>query len=259
MLPTPVRHAVAGLLFLAGARIAVLRAMGLRPVLVFSMGLLAVYAAIAPPPAQHWHMYGATLGVRATILVGACGTLECLRRERIPARGLTLTAGLIACLLLGDQLLAQARAFPTAFWLGQRHQRYTEVARYMREHMPRRQRFMAAEVGTLGYLTDHHMIDPFGLLNPTNEWPRSMRPTDYMDLVVRYQPDILLVDSPVAVQSLAAYTSRVRYAVVHVFEWGAPFSTLAVRVHPPMRQGGEGESASESAGRRAPQLRLNSR
>jgi hypothetical protein len=228
-LPAPLRWACAGLAFASGARLALGPVPALRPVLGFALSLLLAYVVLRPPASQHWHLYGATLGLRVAMVAGLCGVLE-LRRTGQP-RGARLALGLGAalCATLGVGLWQRSDSFARERWLGERHRRYEQVARYVNDHVPPGGRFMATEIGTLGYLTDRLMVDPFGLVNATNAWPRSMRPEDYMDLVRHYRPELLLLDSPEAARSLAQYAPELRYRVLKVFEWQFPFSTLAVR------------------------------
>ena len=48
-------------------------------------------------------------------------------------------------------------------------------------------------MGTLGYLTRDRMIDPYGLINDTNEYPVTQSPSALLRMVQRYRPTVVLI------------------------------------------------------------------
>jgi hypothetical protein len=112
------------------------------------------------------------------------------------------------------------------FWLGKRHTQYTAVATWVRDHALADASFMAAEVGTLGYLTHLRMIDPFGLIGETNDFASTNSAGAWFDLMARFKPDLVLVDSLAIARSVEQVTG---YRIVKVFPWRQPRSVLLVR------------------------------
>ena len=107
------------------------------------------------------------------------------------------------------------------------------MAEWVNEYAKPDQTFMANEFGTVGYLTRHRMIDPFGLINWTNNYPklrttRKFRKTHkrYREIVSRFEPDLILLDS--AAEGLNIEQAGI-YKVVKEFEWGILGSTIAIR------------------------------
>ncbi len=190
--------------------------------------LMLVYAFLGPPKGQTWHLYASFLIFRVSIVAAALGWLE-EHYERRWARGALLgVAGALGAFLFW-RLQRFSNEHLSEFWLGQRHRRYQAVADYVRQQLPPGQAFMSSEVGTLGYLTGARMIDPYGLINPTNDWPRTFRSEAYAELVLRYRPSVILLDSPEAAHTLAQQAPNLSYRIVKIFDWREPWSTLAVR------------------------------
>jgi hypothetical protein len=119
----------------------------------------------------------------------------------------------------------QARTLSQDFWLHLRHLRYAAVADWLALHAEPQRTFMAPEVGTLGYLTGHTMVDPYGLVTPTNELPRTRAWEDLFALIRQVRPELLLVDS---VEEGALLERISPYRVVQVFPWDAPANVLLV-------------------------------
>lgn len=188
--------------------------------------LTTVYAAIGSPSGHTWHVYGAVLAFRLTLVAGSFGWLE--ERKQVDVRWL-LGVGWALAAVLCFRLEHLAKSYANDFWLGDRHRRYEEVAKYLDQNIPKNLVFLSSEVGTLGYLTDDRMIDPYGLINWTNDWPHTYRPEAYAALVVHYKPDLILLDTPEMASELALNAPSEHYRVVKVFAWNRPWSTLAIR------------------------------
>jgi hypothetical protein len=209
------------------------RLRGLAPLLLFAAGQWLVYAAIGPSAIERWHLYVPRMGFALLVMVGVFGTMESgglrpavagRRRRRRAVVFATLATGCLMVLALKTRL--DARLFPGDPWLGLRHQRYAVVAEWVRAHVRPHRSFLAAEVGTLGYLTDRRMIDPYGLVTPTNRYPRSRQFDHLVELIEGTAPDLVLMEGrPEAVE----LERRLPYRTV--------WSTLLVRgpevlVHP---------------------------
>jgi hypothetical protein len=217
---------------LSGCAIAVgawrLRASGCVVVALLPLALAQVggYALIGPHRAQHWHMYVPLLAARMTMVVGLLWVLErAVARFQLDRRLVTLFA-------VGYALTAvvayphMRRDIVEGYWFLTRHRRYEAVADWVNAHVRPQQRFLVTEIGTLGYHTPHRLIDAHGLINWTNDWPRSYGAEAYLALVRRFEPDLLLADAP----QLGAYLERESpYRTVKLFEWGRPASTVMVR------------------------------
>jgi hypothetical protein len=171
----------------------------LRAYLIFAVLLFLGYASIGPPPVQHWHMYPLILGSSVLLVLGSIGWLVRAAAWRGGFGGvhwrmlLPLVPGLVMLVLTGMHTLSWAAGIDQDYWLGQRHHRYETVAAWMKENLKPGQVFLAAEVGTLGYLTRDRMIDPYGLINDTNEYPVTQTPSALLRLVRRYRPTVVLI------------------------------------------------------------------
>jgi len=219
-----------------------------RPLLLvipaFAVAHLVAYASIGPSAAQRWHLAPELFCARLFVLVGVFGWLEEGARrlsERMPAwetglRAATAALALACCVGLGAAMLRESEGVAGDFWLGDRHGRYTAVASWVNEHVRPEASFMAHEVGTLGYLTRRHMIDPFGLVNETNDWPRTKSARDFVALLRHYQPDLVLVDTPRQGRLLEQHEG---YHVAKVFDWEGHWTTLVVRSPDVLNQPGQ--------------------
>jgi len=69
------------------------------------------------------------------------------------------------------------------------------------------------------------MVDPFGLINPTNDYPHAMTDENLAEFVESFHPDVLVLDSP---EQGAMFEQRSAFRMVKVFEWD-PWSTVLVR------------------------------
>ncbi len=188
------------------------------------------YAMIGPPLGQTWHIYLPQVAFNTLIAVGIGALLEetggwrwCLRRERVAIY-------VAVAVIYGGLLVRNAAEFcgtiPQQFWLGLRHSRYEMVANWVNHNIRPHQAFLAYEVGTLGYMTQLRMVDPFGLINWTNEWPRTASLDSLRGLMRHYTPDVVLVNSLGEGQALEDSAS---YRIIKVFPWKTPWSTLLIR------------------------------
>ena len=195
-----------------------------------ALALWLVYARIGPPASQHWHMLPATTLLRVAALVGVVGSLELLlRRYRAGVGALVVAALAVAYLMvLTPALQKRASTVGTEFWLGERHRRYTIVAHWVNAHTHADITFMPNEVGTLGYLSDRRMLDPFGLLSPTNDYPKTMRLTALFELFERHDPDLILLGSPGQAHALKRYAPHRGYRIIKIFPWLRTWSTLVI-------------------------------
>lgn len=218
-----------------GIAYAVVRLPPLRPLLAYGAALVAAYTLLGPPVAQHWHLYLPFLLLRALAVLAPVAWLEERATRPLavgaPRSGPGAAVALLSGVLVAATLAAawgQARALPDDFWLQLRHRRYEEVARWLTRNAGTPCSFMAPEVGTLGYLTGCSMVDPYGLVTPTNDLPRTRAWVDFVALVRHYQPELLLVDSLEAARGLERISP---YRVARVFPWDAPANVLLV-LHP---------------------------
>jgi hypothetical protein len=231
LLPAWIEARVAQLAMVSGAVFVAKRAPGIVPLVVFAALQLGAYAFRGPPKEHIWHTYLPYLTHHLLAVIGIFGWIEQHAQSRDKSRK-TLRWGIAAgglawSLLLAPKLIASADAIKSDFWFGERHRRYETIARWMHPRLPGRQRFLAPEVGTLGFLTRHHMIDPYGLINPTNDFPRTQSLWDYSAFIEVYEPDIVLANSMRdGIELQRVYPFR----IVKVFDWGEPWSTLLVRV-----------------------------
>ena len=198
--------------------------------IVFGLLLFAAYARIGPPAGHHWHLYPATLVFNLLALVGLVEILDGLRK-RFPLqqrawRGVAVTVAAAMLGLAVAESLRFSRELPDAFWFGARHRRYAATAEWTAAHVQPGRSLLAIEVGTLGYLSGLRMIDASGLINPTNDFPRTHSLPSYVELVRRFQPDLVLANTSDDGHAIASSTG---YRVAHVFEWKQPWSTLLVR------------------------------
>jgi len=194
----------------------------LQGLFLFSLLLLGSYAVIGPPPPQHWHMYPVTLTAGVVLALAVLTGLQQLGR-RWPA--VFVAVGLLLVMITGRHTVVWSRTIGTEFWLGHRHHCYEVVADWIKANVLPDQVFMAHEVGTLGFLTRQRMIDPYGLINETNEFPTTQSPAALAKLIAHYRPTLMLADSPQEGRWLEQNTPL---RVVKIFPWNAPWSTLLV-------------------------------
>ncbi len=204
----------------------------LLPLVSFGALHLVVYSGIGPTLGQYWHLYPTQIAFGVAFLAGVFGWLDTglvalFARARL---GILAGVGAVWILLLGLGTLDFARSFPTMFWLGRRQSDYTRIAEWVAAHTPRDASLAAAEVGTLGYLTRRRMLDPFGLINETNAFPRDRRLSSLVDFVNLKRPDLVLLDN-LAMAKLAE-PQLTSYRIVKVFPWQTPRAVLLARERP---------------------------
>jgi hypothetical protein len=119
-----------------------------------------------------------------------------------------------------------SRAFRHQTWWGVRYDRHAAISKWVNGNIRPGSTFMAHEFGTLGYLTGLRMIDTFGLINETNDYPKRNSHADHLALVRLYEPDLVLCDLGRQGQLLERATG---YSIIRFFEWEAYASTLLVR------------------------------
>jgi hypothetical protein len=203
-------------------------ARGAAWVATFGALLLLAYAFIGPPAVQHWHMYVPALMYRVSCVVGCLCLIQSVARKWLRAEW----AGALAfaySIALATPMVVRARDSAqktvASFWLGHRHERYTEVSAWLTAHVEAGRSVLAPEVGTLGYLTRRRMIDPSGLINETNAFPRVPSLANLAGVVARYEPDVMLLDSHA---QGVFFEQATEFRVVKSFE-GDPWSTILVR------------------------------
>jgi hypothetical protein len=197
---------------------------------LYGAALVVAYSWIAPHPAQHWHLYVAEMAFTLLFLLGSVGWLLRLYDSNVRDAALVraLPAAIASLLLIvstGLSTAAFGRSHLTDYWLGRRHDRYVESAAWLRSHVPADRVVLAPEVGTLGYLTGMRMVDPYGLINATNGYPKAPSIENLAALVDWYHPDVLLLDTP---DQGAFFERRSQYRIVKVFD-DDPWSTVLVR------------------------------
>jgi arabinofuranosyltransferase len=219
---------LSGALWISGLRLILRKLPQLLPLVAFSAALWLVYAAIGPRRYQHWHLYVTLLTSNVVLFLGLAGPLErwLVSRPGSAGRLLAWFAALAYAGLLVAAIPSDLRSPAYASWLGGRHRKYTTIARWVSAHVRPGQSFMAREFGTLGYLTGLRMIDPNGLINWTNDFPRHDRTQSMLPLIERYQPDAILVNS---LREARYLEQRAGYRLVHVFALEGALAPLLIR------------------------------
>lgn len=234
MLPDGLPWSLATLLLAAlGAVYALRRMPSMRPLLAYAAAILLAYAILGPPIAQYWHLYVPILVLRGLAVLAPAALVEKWVRHAPHGARLSAAARRSAFAALAAAMVTataadgwrQARDLSQDFWLHVRHRRYVEVADWLALYAEPRRTFLAPEVGTLGYLTGHSMVDPYGLVTPTNELPRTRAWEDLFALIRHYRPELLLVDS---IEEGALLERISPYRVVKAFPWDAPANVLLV-------------------------------
>jgi arabinofuranosyltransferase len=259
----PIIRLTAGLVAAVGLLHLARWARELAPLMVFALSEVVVYAAIGPSKIQTWHLYVPQLAFTLLILLGLFATCERIGEPApwLPTfRRWRLALVAATAILLVRPQAAAARDFAQTFrnraGLGGRDARYVQVADWVRSHLRSRPTFLAPEVGTLGYLTDARMIDPYGLVSPIHGYERHPSAAKLAVLIERLEPDTALVDSPTNGRRLEEESD---YRMVEVFPWIEPAPTLLVRRSEVLRDPGElaalnraaAAVADEAAARRA--------
>jgi hypothetical protein len=206
---------------------------------LFALLLLLAYAGIGPPAAHHWHMYPASLGFGVLLVAGWLQLGEGIAaagRAGGPSRRRAISGVLVALLAVatGLQALRFAHSLPEHPWLGGRDRMYARIAEWVNAHVGPGASFQAVEVGTLGYLTRLRMIDPCGLINPTNDFPKTSALSDYVELVRRYRPDLVLASTPSDAEYIARATG---YRIAVRLPLKGPWSVVLVRTPGVLRNG----------------------
>jgi hypothetical protein len=207
----------------------------------FGGALFAAYAFLGPSPAHAWHEYPILLALDVLFLLGAGSALGFLtERSALRPFERPVLAGFAALAVLAASLhtFAFARAYRTDVSFGFRDSAYHSVAAWTREHIRPGRSFLALEVGTLGYETRLRMIDPFGLINDTNDYPGTRNPLSLCFLVMRTKPDLILASADEATTCFA----RIGYTPVKWFEWRDPWSVVLVRSRDVLRSPSELEA-----------------
>lgn len=217
----------------------------IRAMLLFALGELTAYVWIGPSKFQHWHTYFPALVFSLLFLLGVRSVWGLLVASKAAFLASIRWAGVAvaAWLFAGGlwELIHAEERIASAFWLGWRHRRYEAVAAAVNAHPLRGGWFMAQEIGTLGYLTERCMIDPYGLINATNDFPRTRSLESYVELAQLHRPDLLLADS----NSFDTLEECCGYVTVQVFPGGGPWSVLMERKRPPPAHvDGSGDAAS---------------
>jgi hypothetical protein len=196
----PVAAIASPLLWLLGVvHLGRLRGSRLVEFLAYGLLLSASYAWIGPPAEHHWHLYPATLALALIWLAGLV-QLATWSGKASPAlaraRALPRSLAAVLVLLAAANAFRFARAVPSEPRFGGRDRSYAAIAEWVRDHVKPDQSFLAIEIGTLGYLTRLRMIDACGLINATNEFPRTHSLDEYVALMARYRPDLVLLNTP---------------------------------------------------------------
>ena len=196
----------------------------------YGLLLFAAYTRIGPPAGHHWHLYPATLVFNLLALAGLVELVQWVRTKfpalRSASRAVAATVAAAMICLGAVQALRFARGLPEEFWFGWRDRSYAAIAAWAVDHVQPGRSLLAVEVGTLGYLSGLRMIDASGLINATNDFPKTQALPDYIELVRHFQPDLVLAHTADDARAIAQSTG---YRVVHRFEWKQPWSTLLAR------------------------------
>jgi hypothetical protein len=198
---------------------------------LFALLLALAYARIGPPVVHHWHLYPAALALGGLLVAGclwiADGIAAAIRAGERSLRN-AIAGALVAGLAVsaGVQAVRLARFVPEHAWLGGRDRMYASIAGWVRTNVGPEASFQAVEVGTLGYLTRLRMIDAAGLISPTNDFPRTNAIADYVDLVRRHRPDVVLASTPSDANQIARATG---YRVAVRLPVQGPWSVLLIR------------------------------
>jgi arabinofuranosyltransferase len=213
-----------------GAMFVWYRARQAVPLCAYGIGLLIAYSWIAPPMVHQWHLYLAQLTSTLLFVLGTAGWLAAFGASHAPnarwggALAFGLVSGVLTTTAIGQTAVLE-KTYRTAFWYGKRHDNYVETAEWLRTHIRSGRAVLANEFGTVGYFSGLRMVDPYGLINPTNAFPREERIEHLEELVRWYHPDVVIVMTPLVGALMERRTS---YQMVKVFDWD-PFSTVLVR------------------------------
>jgi hypothetical protein len=231
-------RAVSAVMWVSGALFLLVRARWLLAVVAYGAVVLLAYARIGPLWNETWHLNFPLLACNLLLVVGAGGWIESLSEKRwtLAPRAAAVVCGCAAIAMWGLQTARFSEAFHDRIWWGPRHERYVAVSEWVNEHVKRERSLMANEFGTLGYFTRRKMIDPVGLINPTNDYPRRRSVENLTALVEEYQPDLVLVDTGVIGLLLARATG---YEIIRFFDWQVYASTLLARGPEVLRRPGE--------------------
>jgi hypothetical protein len=162
------------------------------------------YGLIGPPAGHAWHLYPIMPFLIAGFFVGLFDLLKRLltpRRAVIPAivaKIYPLVALCIALHFLFGSFFAMREnvmGYTDSFWIGQRCKQYSEVGEWLALNTPPEASVLAGEVGMIGFLAGHRMIDRAGLITPgvsvkcpVEEVARKYDP-DYIVLLVKNVSD----------------------------------------------------------------------
>ena len=199
--------------------------------------LLLGYSFIGSFDSHVWEIYSGFMFFNLAWLVGL-GILFALLLKRLRQAPLldrwwiVLPATLALLWLFGSSVglgMRHLRKARSLHFSGLRHFSYIHVARWMRQNIPPDQVVAVGEVGTLGYHTDHFLIDHAGIIT------RGLKPGDRMHwgrVVRRFKPDWVLVSGNKA--SIQA-SPTLGYRRVHYFPTRGyrAFSMLRRIVTPP--------------------------
>lgn len=227
----PLLRALSFVAAIAGVGLAIRRVRAVLPFFVFSVLLVLAYGWMGPHFLQHWHLYPAMLAFQVAVVVGVFGWLgEAQKKLRsAPARSgailLLVAAGLVMVVRVTAVQLGRSQELVASYWLGERDSRYQQIAAWLRQNVRPDRSFLALEVGTLGYYSRLRMIDPYGLINETNSYPRDPTLESLLELVDRYKPDVMLVNTP---EQGAMIEQLQPFRMVKVFP-SDPWSTVLVR------------------------------
>ncbi len=212
-----------------------------RPALVYALLLypwvaLLAYSLIGSPPAHTWELYSAYFFFRCGVVLGFFSLLCALweRFARDSGRTRTALAALAVPLLVFPVALIAFNAkrcfdYPEFnrdfFWGGVRHETYVDIADWINRNLPAGETLVLAEVGTIGYLTDLHIIDASGIVTKGLDPDERMRPPR---VARRFRPGYLLItgDKPALRISRSLRYERVQYFPKRRF---SDFSLLARR------------------------------
>lgn len=212
----------------AGFLYALSRTRALLPLFAFAALLLFAYARMGPHFLQHWHLYPVLLTAQLAFAMGLAGWAGEVAAAMPARKAVAGILGAVALLLVARTAtvqLGRSEQLVAGYWFGGRDARYRQIAAWLSEHVRADSALLALEVGTLGYYSKLRMIDPYGLINDTNSYPRDPTLESLLELVQRYQPDVLVVNTPYQ----GAVIERLSdFRRVKVFP-SDPASTLLVR------------------------------
>jgi hypothetical protein len=144
---------------------------------IYPIPMILALSAIGPPPEHKWHLTSAVnfalIGQLNLLTVGASSVIKRWWSSSLRLRALSTFSAVMMFLYLFHfgsvnitRFYKSAEGADESFWFGARFHNYHEIALFLRDHVPEKEKVFALEVGTLAYYSKKRMIDGAGLMSP---------------------------------------------------------------------------------------------